>query len=416
MTLKKATEIALAMETAEKNAETLQNADSPEGTTCEQRNPVHKLHLSERGQQSGEKLSGACYRCRQKSHNAPKCPYKEAKCHNCGKVGHLKKVCRKSPRRSRDQNRDKLNMLEEEPSVNTSENPQQEYQLFNLTSSSSAPLKVELTLGGQKHIMEVDTRASVSVISKSTYRHIFQKYKLRKSSIHLTTYGGEPLSVLDEFEIDVCHGEKKARLPSLVIDRDGPSLLGRNWLACFQLDWKAIHTIQHMTLNNLLKKYESVLSPGLGTLKGFEAKIHVNPNVTAHFFKARSVPFSMRELVEKELDNLKSQGIIEPVSFFEWAAPIVPVLKANKASVCICGDFKLTVNKVAKLERYPIPKIKDLFSSLADGKYFTKLDLSQAHLQVCLDEQSKSLVVMNTPKGLFRYNRLSFQLQPFSKG
>ena len=58
MTLKKATEIALAMETAEKNAETLQNADNPGGTTCERRNPVHKLHLSERGWQSGEKCQG----------------------------------------------------------------------------------------------------------------------------------------------------------------------------------------------------------------------------------------------------------------------------------------------------------------------------------------------------------------------
>ena len=72
-----------------------------------------------------------------------------------------------------------------------------------------------------------------------------------------------------------------------------------------------------MTLNNLLKKYESVFSPGLGTLKGFEAKIHVDPNVTAHFCKTRSIPFSMRKLVEKEPDNLQSQGIIEPVTFSE---------------------------------------------------------------------------------------------------
>ena len=160
---------------------------------------------------------------------------------------------------------------------------------------------------------------------------------------------------------------------------DGPSLLGRNWLACFQLDWKAIHTIQHITLNNLFKKCESEFSPGLGTLKGFDAKIHVDPNVTALFCKARSVPFLMRELVEKELDNLKSQGIIEPVTLSEWAAPIVTLLKADKASVRICGNFKLMVNKVAKLERYPTPKIEDLFSSLAGGKYFTKLHLSQVY-------------------------------------
>ena len=81
LTLKKCTKIALAMETAEKNAGTLQNTDTFGGATCEQRNPVHQLHLSERGWQSGEKSSEACYRCGQKSHNALKCPYKEAKCH-----------------------------------------------------------------------------------------------------------------------------------------------------------------------------------------------------------------------------------------------------------------------------------------------------------------------------------------------
>ena len=48
----------------------------------------------------------------------------------------------------------------------------------------------------------------------------------------------------------------------------------------------------------------------------------------------------------------------------------------------ICGDFKQTVNPVSKLDRYPIPCIEDLFSKLAGGKSFTKLDLSQAYLQI----------------------------------
>ena len=77
-------------------------------------------------------------------------------------------------------------------------------------------------------------------------------------------------------------------------------------------------------------------------------------------------------------------------------------------SVRICGDFKGTINPVSKLDRYPIPKLEDLFTKLAGGKAFTKLDLSQAYQQVRLDDNSKQYVVINTHKGLFRYTRLPY--------
>ena len=61
-----------------------------------------------------------------------------------------------------------------------------------------------------------------------------------------------------------------------------------------------------------------------------------------------------------------------------------------------------------KLDQYPIPKIEDPFATLSKGKSFTKLDLSQAYQQLPLEEESKQFVVINTTKGLFRYNRLPF--------
>ena len=111
--------------------------------------------------------------------------------------------------------------------------------------------------------------------------------------------------------------------------------------------------------------------------------------------------------MEAELERLQSQGIIEPVQFSDWAAPIVPVPKSD-GNIRICGDYKVTINRAAKLDKYPIPRINDLFASLAGGKTFSKLDLSHAYQQIQLDEESRQYVTINTHRGLFRYNRLPF--------
>ena len=86
----------------------------------------------------------------------------------------------------------------------------------------------------------------------------------------------------------------------------------------------------------------------------------------------------------------------------------MPVWKKDKESVRVRGNFKLTVNKVARLDRYPIPRIEDLLAKLAGGKRFSKLDMSQAYQELLLDESSRQYVVINTHKGLFRYSRLPF--------
>ena len=134
----------------------------------------------------------------------------------------------------------------------------------------------------------------------------------------------------------------------------------------------------------------------------------VDPNAQPRFCKARQVPYALRGKVEQELTRLTQEGILQPVQFAEWAAPIVPVLKSDKSSVRICGDFKQTINQAAKLDRYPIPKVEDLFSSLSGGKSYSKIDLSQAYQQLRLDDESMKYVVVNTHKGLFQYTRLPF--------
>ena len=104
---------------------------------------------------------------------------------------------------------------------------------------------------------------------------------------------------------------------------------------------------------------------------------------------------------------MEKNGTISPVSYSPWAAPIVPVLKSD-GSLRICGDYKLTINKASHLDSYPIPRIQDLFSNLSKGSIYSKLDMSQAYNQLRLDDSSKKYTTVNTPKGLYQYNRLAF--------
>ena len=207
--------------------------------------------------------------------------------------------------------------------------------------------------------------------------------------------------MIGQVEVEVCYEEQRVTVPMLVVKGEGPSLFGRDWLTKIHLDWRAINTVKCRTLTSVLEKHSSVFEPSFATLQGYEAKIYVDPGAQPKYCKARSVPYAMRGKVEEKLERLVSEGIIEPVQFADWAAPIVPVVKSDGKSLRICGDFKLTMNQASKLDRYPIPKVEDLFAKLTGEKAFTKLDMSQAYQQLLLDKESRKYAVITTHRGLF---------------
>ena len=55
--------------------------------------------------------------------------------------------------------------------------------------------------------------------------------------------------------------------------------------------------------------------------------------------------------MEREINPLKKEGVITLVQLSEWAAPVVPVVK-NDGFIRICGDYKITVNRVEKVDTY----------------------------------------------------------------
>lgn len=195
-------------------------------------------------------------------------------------------------------------------------------------------------------------------------------------------------------------------------DTFGPPLLGRDFYYLFNLNISQIDShirfVNESTLEQFRNKYAYVFEPGLGKFtKGLISIKLKSDNVTPKFFRARPLPFSIRGKVEKELDRLVALEIIEPVDFSPWGTPIVPVIRKD-GSIRICGDFKITFNPCIEIDQYPLPKIEELFAKLQGGITFTKLDLSNAYQQVCLDNKAKELVTIATHKGLFRYNRAPF--------
>jgi hypothetical protein len=207
------------------------------------------------------------------------------------------------------------------------------------------------------------------------------------------------------------YGKRELSLSVHIVNGGGPNLMGRDWLSQFEVNLCDLKLIQQThnpePLNAILDKHPDVFRDEIGCLRDRTVNLTVHENAIPKFFKPRPVPFLLKDMVQKELDNLQKQGIISPVQTSSWAAPIVPVVKKN-GKMRICGDYKITVNQASPTETYLLPTAEELFAKLAGRKFFTKLDMSSAYLQLPLDDESKKYTTINTHKGLFQYNCLPF--------
>ena len=83
----------------------------------------------------------------------------------------------------------------------------------------------------------------------------------------------------------------------------------------------------------------------------------------------------MKEL-RTQLDELLAKGFIKPSSS-PWGAPVLFVKKKD-GSMRLCIDYR-ELNKVTIKNRYPLPRIDDLFDQLQGASYFSKIDLRSGY-------------------------------------
>ncbi|XP_044167171.1 uncharacterized protein K02A2.6-like [Acropora millepora] len=338
LTFKKAFETAQSMELA--NKEDMRDVIT---TGDESVNKVDKVATLRRPQRE----SGNCFRCGQK-HAPSGCWCKTAQCYSCKKKGHIAKMCN------------------------------QKYDAHNTRYvedvSQSASADDDMCGLGLYTLTSADQRRSAPAIEANTF-------------FYLKTYSGERLTLLGEFQVRVTYQTREVHLPLVVAKGDKPVL--RNWLDKLKLDWATIFKVSEVNaVEGLIAKYQDLFEKGYGHLKQFKASIQVREDAKPVFLKARPVPYALKEKVEQELQRLEEEGIIYKVSQSDWAAPVVSVPKKD-GTLRVCGDYKMTVNRCADVDQYPLPNAEDLFATLSGGKIFSKIDLSHAYQQVELDDNSQ---------------------------
>ena len=152
LTFDKTFELALAAQSADKNAKDLQPTVSST-VNCVQ----HKKN---------------CHRCGDK-HSPADCKFRTAECHKCEKKGHIACACRS-----------KKSVQEPHPSCKASPHAahvltedSSDYSMYNLTGTSIKPLKVIVRVDNRELPMEVDIGASLSIISEETYSRMWLEEK-----------------------------------------------------------------------------------------------------------------------------------------------------------------------------------------------------------------------------------------------
>ena len=86
------------------------------------------------------------------------------------------------------------------------------------------------------------------------------------------------------------------------------------------------HQYGNETLTDLLSNYDVLFEEHLGKLNKITGKLYLKTDAKPVFCRARSLPYSVKPKVEVELELLQQLGVLEPVSWSDWATPIVPVI------------------------------------------------------------------------------------------
>ena len=225
----------------------------------------------------------------------------------------------------------------------------------------------------------------------------------RKPNKLLKGADGRTLKVLGEVDVTLASQRgNTTETSAFVVCGASSNLLGKKEIKSLGL----VSVVNSVGVENIVTKYEKIFH-GLGTLPEVFT-IHMKEDAIPYNISTpRRVPVGLREQVQGELFRMKELGVISPIEKSTvWCAGMV-VAPKKSGKVRICVDLS-QLNKGVKRETYPLPRVEDALASLADAKWFSKMDANSGFWQIKLDEASRELTTFLTPFGRFCFNRMPF--------
>lgn len=165
-----------------------------------------------------------------------------------------------------------------------------------------------------------------------------------------------------------------------------------------------------LVAKNLLDKWKRIFitdNKFLGIVPFIEHRID-----TGDAEPIRSKPYRVSIAEQKVIENLVKEmedgDIIRP-SRSLWASPVVLVKKKGTTDLRFCVDYR-KLNKLTKIDPYPIPNMDTILETLSGSHWFSKLDVKSMYWQVRLDEGSKEKTAFVVHCGQYEFNVMPFGL------
>lgn len=354
------------------------------------------------------------------------CPAKGRICNACGKPNHFSKVCRSSNKMKRHttqkfkrtipniQHNEVHHVIADVQQASPGSSSSDDAYVFVVKTANTAKLpQTHIELCDTNISALIDSGAAVNILSETTYKSLVQPPELRPSNIQIFSYGSkQALPILGTFTCTLKSRSDITRGTFYVIPGNGCSLL--SYQTAEELNLIRILNSLNTTVigrsiaDELVEKHPELFQ-GIGKLKDFQVKLHINPDIQPTCQPHRRVPFHIRKKVEAELKTLEDSDIIETITGpTPWVSPIVaPPKPKDPDKVRICVDMR-QANVAIVRERHLTPTMDDIIHELNGATVFSKLDLKAGYHQLELHPDSRYITTFSTHLGLRRYKRLNF--------